>query len=122
MWTCDADGSNCLQLTSFGGPQCGTPRWSPDGRWLALDARVEGSSEIYVMAADGGTPRRVTTPSKGVSNYIPSWSRDGHWIYFTSNRSGRHEIWKVPVAGGKPVAGAKRSRSRGRGASAASVG
>jgi Tol biopolymer transport system component len=60
VWTCEADGSHCLQLTSFGGPQCGTPRWSPDGRWLALDSRVEGQSEIYVIAADGGTPRRVT--------------------------------------------------------------
>ena len=63
VWTCDADGSNCQQLTSFGGPLCGTPRWSPDGRWLALDSRVEGQSEIYVIAADGGTPRRVTTPA-----------------------------------------------------------
>ena len=43
VWTCDADGANCQQLTSFGGPQCGTPRWSPDGRWLALDSRVGGA-------------------------------------------------------------------------------
>ena len=104
---CEADGSNCLKLTSFGGPQCGTPRWSPDSRWLALDARVEGSSEIYVMAADGGTPHRVTTPVEGVNNAIPSWSRDGASIYFQSTRGGGNEIWKLAVAGGKPVAGAQ---------------
>ena len=53
VWTCDADGSNCLQITSFHGPTCGTPRWSPDGRSLALDSRAEGQPEIYVVAADG---------------------------------------------------------------------
>ncbi len=39
---------------------CGNPRWSPDSRWLALDSRMEESPEIYVVAADGGKPRRVT--------------------------------------------------------------
>jgi Tol biopolymer transport system component/tRNA A-37 threonylcarbamoyl transferase component Bud32 len=102
VWTCDADGSNCQQLTSFGGPQCGTPRWSPDGRWLALDSRVEGWSEIYVIAADGGTPRRATNLPP-FSNTRPSWSRDGRWIYFSSDRSGRNEIWKIPVGGGQAV-------------------
>jgi Tol biopolymer transport system component len=121
VWTCDADGSNCQQLTSFGGPQCGTPRWSPDSRWLALDARVEGSSEIYVMAADGGTPNRVTTPVEGVNNAIPSWSRDGAWIYYQSSRRGRREIWKLPVAGGKPVVGVQAEQVTHSGGAAPQV-
>jgi len=102
VWTCDADGSNCQQLTSFGGPQCGTPRWSPDSRWLALDSRVEGQSEIYVISADGGPPRRVTN-SPPFSSTRPSWSRDGRWIYFSSDRTGRIETWKIPVGGGEAV-------------------
>jgi serine/threonine protein kinase/Tol biopolymer transport system component len=111
VWTCEADGSdNCLKLTSFEGPQCGTPRWSWDGRWLALDSRVEGLSEIYVVAADGGKPQRVTTPVAGVSNFNPSWSRDGQWVYFCSDRTGRQEIWKMPVAEGQPVAGREAER------------
>jgi len=92
VWTCDADGSNCMQITSFDGPQCGTPRWSPDGRWLALDSRVDGQPEIYVVAADGGKPHRMTDhPS---DNVLPSWSHDGLWIYFTSDRSGRYRSGK----------------------------
>jgi tol-pal system beta propeller repeat protein TolB len=101
VWTCDADGSNCQQLTSFGGPLCGTPRWSPDGRWLALDSRSEGQPEIYVIAADGGTPRRMT--NHPANDTVPSWSRDGRWIYFQSDRSGRSQIWKMPVGGGQAV-------------------
>jgi Tol biopolymer transport system component len=101
VWTCDADGSNCLQITHFDGPQCGTPRWSPDGRWLALDSSVEGQFEVYVVAADGGKPRRITYHPRG--DLIPSWSHDGLWIYFASDRGGQYEVWKAPKDGGEPV-------------------
>ena len=77
----------------------GAPRWSPDGRWLALDSRAEGQPEIYVIAADGGTPRRMT--NHPADDIYPSWSRDGPWIYFASDRSGRYEVWKIPKEGGR---------------------
>jgi len=113
VWTCDAaDGSNCLPLTSFGGPQCGSPKWSPDGRRVALDSRVEGWSEIYVIAADGGTPRRVTN-TPGFNNVRPRWSADGRWLYFDSDRSGDWEIWKMPADGGQA---AQVTRAGGAGA------
>jgi Tol biopolymer transport system component len=101
VWTCDADGSNCLQLTSFKGAQCGAPSWSPDGRWVALDSRVEGQPEIYVIAADGGAPRRMT--NNPADDQMPSWSHDGRWIYFNSDRTGQYEIWKMPKEGGEAV-------------------
>jgi dipeptidyl aminopeptidase/acylaminoacyl peptidase len=66
-----------------------------------LDSRVSGNPEIYVMAADGGAPRRLTnTPH---NNMIPSWSRDSRWIYFASDRSGRYEVWKMPHDGGEAI-------------------
>ena len=95
VWRSDANGDNWQQLTFFGGPVCGVPRWSPDSRWLALDSRIEGKSQIYVMPADGGVPRRVTQGDS--QNEIPSWSRDGKWIYFESDRSGAWRIWKTSV-------------------------
>ena len=101
VWTCDAEGTNCQQLTNFRGTQGGAARWSPDGHWLAFDSRAEGQAEIYVMQADGGAKRRLT--SHQANDTSPSWSRDGRWIYFTSNRTGRHEIWKTPTEGGDTV-------------------
>ncbi len=95
VWRCDADGSDCLQLTSYGGPQLGTPRWSPDSQSLAFDCRVTGQPAVYIVGADGGTPRLLAQDA-----YVPSWSRDGRWIYFASGRSGRGEVWKAPAAGG----------------------
>ncbi len=101
VWTCDADASNCQQLTSFGGPVCGAPRWSPDGHWLALDSRSDGQPEIYLIAADGGAPRRMT--HHAANDILPSWSRDGRWIYFASDRGGRYELWKMPKEGGQAL-------------------
>lgn len=93
IWVCDADGSNAVQLTSFGRGMSGSPRWSPDGKTIAFDSNVAGTIDIYVIRAEGGQPIRVTTRS--VHGFIPSWSRDGRWIYFASKRSGRIEIWKI---------------------------
>src|SRR5262249_33989132 len=95
---------NPLQLLDRGAYLTGTPRWSPDGRWIAFDSRSndwgrEGNADIYLISAEGGQPRRLTTePSEDVA---PSWSRDGKWIYFGSTRSGSMQIWKVPVEGGQ---------------------
>jgi Tol biopolymer transport system component len=101
VWTCDADGSNCLQITSFDGPQGGWPHWSPDSRSLSLDFNAEGHPEVYVVAADGGKPRRLTYSQ--ANDAVASWSHDGLWIYFASDRSGRYELWKVAKDGGEAV-------------------
>ena len=99
LWMCDADGSDPVRLTSFGGPQVGAPRWSPDGRQVAFDSTAEGHRDIYVMSVEGGQPRRLTI---GLSmNARPSWSRDGRFIYFGSDRSGKWQVWKAPAEGGQ---------------------
>jgi Tol biopolymer transport system component len=66
---------------------------------IAFDLRIEGNSDIYVIGADGGQPRRLTIePSEDM---VPSWSRDGRWVYFGSDRSGSLQIWKAPIEGGQ---------------------
>jgi Tol biopolymer transport system component len=101
IWRADVDGSNVVQLTSFGGPLTGTPRWSPDGRQIAFDSRPGAHPNIHVINADGGPVRRFTNDTS--DDAVPSWSHDGHWIYFASNRSGTWQIWKMPADGGPPV-------------------
>src|SRR5262245_1849997 len=101
IWACDSDGSKLRQLTGLGRPLTGTPRWSPDGEYIAFDARLEEQSDIYVITAGGGQPQRVTKET--ASDEVPSWSRDGKWIYFASNRSGAYQVWKTPAEGGESV-------------------
>jgi Tol biopolymer transport system component/DNA-binding winged helix-turn-helix (wHTH) protein len=101
IWVSRSDGSRATQVTHFDGPLAGTPRWSPDGREIAFDCDAGGSADIYVVAAEGGQPRRLTTDRSTES--APSWSRDGRWIYFASDRTRTWQVWKIPAEGGKAV-------------------
>jgi Tol biopolymer transport system component len=101
VWVCNADGSEPLQLTFFGGPLTGTPRWSPDGQQIVLDSRASGRAELYVVSSRGGKPQLLPTTTEGGS--VPYWSRDGQWIFFASDVNGESQIFKVPAGGGKAV-------------------
>jgi Tol biopolymer transport system component/DNA-binding winged helix-turn-helix (wHTH) protein len=101
IWVCDSDGSsNLRQLTDLDSHN-GEPNWAPDSRYIAFDSRIKGNADIYVISAEGGQPRALTTePSDDVT---PSWSGDGRWVYFSSNRGGSLQIWKAPAEGGQAV-------------------
>jgi len=102
VWVCDADGSNPIQLTSFGISGTGTPRWSPDGKLIAFDSRISGEADIYLVDPQGGVPRRLDIDIGG--NSQPSWSHDGSWIYFVIGDDARRpSVWKVPSHGGHAV-------------------
>jgi len=102
LWVARMDGTNLVRLTEPTGYRLGSPRWSPDGHWIAYDAQgANGRFDVYVIDAAGGQPRCLT-PRVSDEN-LPSWSRDGKWIYFASNRGGRYEVWREPAAGGEDV-------------------
>lgn len=70
------------------------PAFSPDGREIAYsrqddlwtpgdldDAEVgNAATDVYVMAADGSSPRRLTTP--GAVSGSPAWAPDGAAVYY----------------------------------------
>ena len=82
-------------------PATGTPRWSPDGKQIAFDSTLQGHSDIFVISADGGAPRRLTEGP--YDNETPSWSHDGQWVYFTSVRPGAYQVSKLPAQGGAAI-------------------
>lgn len=105
IWASNRDGSSPTQLTNLHGT--GTPRWSPDGLWIAFDSTTHdfngavGPSSVWVVSSLGGVPRALVNDQ--FENAVPSWSRDGKWIYFASLRSGKDQVWKIPAEGGTPV-------------------
>ncbi len=104
IWVCDRDGRNERQLT-FSDIVGGTPRWSPDSRFIAFDAWNEsGFSGIAMISSDGGSFRFVTPDS--ISASVPFWSYDGNWIYFSGGVPDRDgdvfgNVWRISADGNK---------------------
>ncbi|HET8637780.1 MAG TPA: hypothetical protein VFL96_13105 [Acidobacteriaceae bacterium] len=99
IWVTDLATHSSTQLTQIEGPMTGSPSWSPDGSQIAFDSDQSGGN-LFVISADGGTPRRIDKPSSG-ENCCPSWSRDGQFIYFASSRTGKFQVWKTSAAAGE---------------------
>ena len=80
------------------------PTPSPDGKWIAFtsDRGGHGATQVYVMPAEGGAPRRLTDEPDSVRAGTPSWAPDGKSILFVSTRGKRYNVYSVPLEGGEP--------------------
>lgn len=73
---------------------------SPDGRLIALSARVGSApgSQVYLANADGSNARLMTPQAP---SYYHGWSPDGKWFAYTAQRNGEFDVYRMPVAGGE---------------------
>lgn len=115
LWTINLESKDKKRLTE-GEFSVQTPQWSPDGRWLVYAASKAGAQEsiftdisdnrdtdLFVIAASGGTPRKLTTNPSADAN--PQWSPDGRWIAYAANTdswASKTDILLLPVEGGAP--------------------
>ncbi|MFN7144110.1 MAG: hypothetical protein ACK4YP_10055, partial [Myxococcota bacterium] len=76
--------------------QYSTPRWSPDGRLLAVSKWQDGLRDLWLYTPDGAPWRRLTADA--ALDRDPTWSSDGKWLYFTSDRSGVPNVYAVEIA------------------------
>ena len=80
---------------------------SPDGSSIAYVVTVmdrdanRSASDIWLVAARGGEPRRLT--SSPAADMNPRWSPDGRTIAFISSRSGSPQVWRIDPNGGEAV-------------------
>ena len=112
LWSVPRTGGAATRLTADEGRDV-TPRFSPDGRWIAFTGEYQGNRDVYVMPSAGGTARRLTftsdvvneaPPRWGPNNMVLTWTPDSANIVFLSRR----EAWNtwinkpfvVPLAGG----------------------
>jgi eukaryotic-like serine/threonine-protein kinase len=56
-----------------------SPRFSPDGRWIAYESDESGSPEVYVALTKGAAGKRRVSPTGGRR---PRWRRDGKELYY----------------------------------------
>ncbi|MGH2461223.1 MAG: S9 family peptidase [Chloroflexota bacterium] len=91
IWVVEVDQGSPRRFTT-GQKRDSSPRWSPDGRWLAFvsDREPKKKAQLYLMPGDGGEPTRLTDLKAGVS--APVWSPDGSRIAFLARVGG----WQEP--------------------------
>ena len=81
VWMVSWDGTTSLRLTSTPENES-SPRWSPDGKYLAfVSGRQEGrGGQVWLLDRRGGEAQRVTELRGGVSSY--AWSPDARKLAF----------------------------------------
>ena len=88
-------------ITSYPGGQY-RPAISPDGRQVAFtwsDDPIR-NTDLYVVSADGGAPKRLTTAH--AADTLPAWSHDGKQIAFIRNNT---LMVVSPLGGGERALG-----------------
>jgi len=78
-----------------------TVSWSPNSTLIAFrTSGMDAKGECFVVAASGGNPRKLTTPSMAnsvtSSSQPPLWDTSGRHIYFTSGDA----LWSASLASG----------------------
>ncbi len=82
-WSVPRQGGAARRLTTGAGVET-NPSFSPDGNWVAFTGQYDGNTDVFVVAAGGGVPRRLTWhPAADVAL---GWSRDGQKVLFSSSR------------------------------------
>ena len=81
IWMTSFDGSRTIQLTNRPKESETTPRFSPDGRYLAfISSRTDkhDNDQLWVLDRSGGEARPLTKLDGSVQDYV--WSPDGKRI------------------------------------------
>src|SRR4051812_12299760 len=79
------------------------PRFSPDGKHIAMASDRDGLWNIWTIDPDGKNAKQVSRERRWFIN-SPAWSADGNYIFarrhFVAQRSlGAGEVWMFHVAG-----------------------
>ena len=73
-----------------------SPSFSPDGRTIAFTGQYDGNTDVFIVPAEGGVPRRLTWhPDPDVAL---NWSRDGRKVLFSSSRSSYSRVSELCLA------------------------
>lgn len=113
LYTVARQGGVARRLTSGEGLEI-FPHFSPDGTQIAFTGQYDGNTEVYVMPATGGTPRRLTytatlsrddiSDRMGPNNIVMGWTPDAKHVVYRSRKITFNDfvghLFKVPVEGG----------------------
>ncbi len=67
------------------------PSYAPDGKSVLFSSNRSGNLDLWMIATEGGTVRRIT--DDGAEDWDPAFTPDGKKVVWSSGRSGNLEIW-----------------------------
>lgn len=115
LFTVPSTGGIARRLTSDESGYEMFPRFSPDGQWIAFTGQYDGNTEVYVMQAGGGVPKRLTytatltrddvSDRMGPNNIVMTW-RDNETVVYRTRRtqwnSFKGNLGLASIKGGVP--------------------
>jgi len=115
LYTVASAGGVARKLTNHQGYEM-FARFSPDGKWIAFTGQYDGNTEVYLMPAEGGVPKRLTFTATierdyvwdrmGPNNIVMTWKHDNKHIVFRSRmrewNSFNGQLYLISVEGGLP--------------------
>jgi tricorn protease len=78
LWKVGREGGQAIRLTSNEGYES-LPHFSPDEQWIAFTAQYDGNTDVYVIPATGGSPRRLTYHPSG--DHVQGWTPEGKVLF-----------------------------------------
>ena len=103
LWTVARGGGVAQRLTAGIGT-VSRPAFSSDGGEIAFTGDYNGNSDVYIIPASGGAPRRLTYhPSP---DRVMGWTRDGKQVLFASTRNSYenfNRLFTISRDGGFPA-------------------
>ena len=94
LWVSDLDGSQPERLAQGLRTIDTVPRWSPDGRYLAVvSTDKNATTAISLVEVTTGTVRSAGEQTAG--GRAPSWSAEGRSLYFAAARQGSWQVFKI---------------------------
>lgn len=114
LYKVSINGGQAQRLTSDIGYEM-FAHYSPDGKSIAFTGQYDGNTEVYLIPAEGGEPKRMTftaTNSRddlgdrmGPNNIVMGWTPDGKRIIYRNRISDGFEgkLWEVSLDGGLPT-------------------
>jgi dipeptidyl aminopeptidase/acylaminoacyl peptidase len=116
VWVVNADGTGALTKISDHDEADASPRFSPDGKWIAFTGELHDRDhpKIFLAPAQGGAPSKLAARALDL---IPSgleWAESGRAIFFETGVKGEYQLFRVDVASGEVrqvTAGARAVRN-----------
>ncbi len=87
-------------ITLYGKPSVRTlsPKWSPEGKWIAFIAQEGEHEEIFLIKPNGESPHQLTNTGNDVFQF--EWSPDGKRMAVIFNRGGAFDLSLIEVETG----------------------